>query len=88
MYDINLLCDLYCIEVDDSYEMIFYASWSDYEEFGWLAILQKNSQFYLQSGGYCVMSDGNVDAWFPQQISVEEALEYMIEWEKWEVPSY
>lgn len=65
---------------DPSYEVIFHASWSGYEENGWLAIMQKGTQFYSQTGGYCVMTDDNTDRWDPTLISEDVALELMLEW--------
>lgn len=61
--------------------MVFYASWSDYEEGGWCAITEKDGQYYEHSGGHCVMADPCTDdAWLPAAVTQDEALATMLEW--------
>ena len=69
---------------DPSYKVVFHASWSDYEESGWIAIMENGHRFYSQTGGYCVMADNGEDRWDPQLISEDEAIELMLEWEEHE----
>ena len=69
---------------DPSYEVVFRACWSDYEENGWIVIMKKGHRFYSQTGGYCVMCEDNTDRWDPQLISEDEAIELMLEWEEHE----
>ena len=69
---------------DAGYELVFEGSWSDYEESGWIAIFEKSGNYYVESGGYCVISDDNQDRWQPQQFTVDEVIEIMLDWEKFE----
>ncbi len=71
---------------DPSYKVIFYAEWSDYEENGWVAILEHNGYFYEQNGGYSVFSDDNTDRWQPQIITEDDAIQIMLDWEEHEYP--
>ena len=68
---------------DPSYTCVYYNNWSSYEESGWLAIAEKNSQYYRIRGGYSVMAEGDQnDIWDPEPITEDEALEDMLEWDR------
>ena len=68
---------------DPTYTCVYFNSWSSYEESGWLAIVEKNSQYFELRGGYSVMAEGNQDdVWDLHPISEDEALEDMIEWDR------
>lgn len=65
---------------DASYDVIYYNSWSTYEESGWLAILHKGDSYFELSGGYSVMAEGpQDDTWDPNPITQEDALQEMID---------
>jgi len=65
---------------DPSYKVIFHANWSDWEESGWVAVMERNGKFYEQRGGYSVMCEDNTDRWDPWEVTQEQALETMLEW--------
>lgn len=65
------------------YTLVFYGSWSSYEEFGWIIILEKEGQYYSQEGGHCVLA-GTEKQCDPELVTEEEALELMIEWSEHE----
>lgn len=68
---------------DPSYNLIFSAGWSDWEEGGWLFIFEKDGQAYSIEGGHCVMT-GTSEPSFPEDLeplSQDEALAMMLEWE-------
>ncbi len=67
-----------------TWEIVFYAAWCDYEEYGWYSILRHNGYFYGQGGGHCVMSEDNSDKWDPLPVTQDEALEIMLSWEEHE----
>lgn len=68
---------------DPTYTCVYFNSWSSYEESGWRAIAEKDSQYYRFRGGYSVMAEGEQDdIWEPEPISEDEALEDMFEWDK------
>lgn len=65
-----------------AFEIVHYASWSDYEENGWIFILRKDNQLYALEYQYSVMSDDNSVRWDPYPVSQDEAVELMISWEE------
>jgi hypothetical protein len=68
---------------DPSYDLVYYNSWSSYEESGWLAILEKNFQFFIITGGYSVMCEGpQDDVWQLDPIAYEQAIQEIIDFDK------
>lgn len=43
----------------DEYSLVYYGTWSTFEEHGSLLILQKDDQYFTLEGGYSVMSECN-----------------------------
>jgi hypothetical protein len=76
----NELADLFGEAYDTDYMPIWHAEWSDYEEWGWIYILEKDGRFYEQTGGYSVMSSDNTPYWAPREITYEEMCEILDEW--------
>lgn len=60
---------------DPSYEVLYYNSWSDYEEHGWQAILFRNGYYFSIGGGYSVMSGNNEDCWNLWSLTEDEAMD-------------
>ena len=60
--------------------LVFFAHWADYEEDGYLIIAAENGIYYYQEGGYSMlMGDLNMGDW--EEISQDDALRMMLEWE-------
>lgn len=74
---------------DPDFEIVHHASWSTYEEYGWIFILRKDNQLYALEYQYSVMSDDNSVRWDPYPITEDQALELILEWEgiisEWEL---
>jgi len=67
---------------DPTYTCVYFNSWTSYEENGWLAIMEKNSQYYELTGGYSVMAAGpQDDAWDLYPTTEDAALERMIQFD-------
>lgn len=68
---------------DPSYVVEYFNEWNSYEEYGWKGILSKNNKFYIISGGYSPMMDcGREEVFSPEEISEEEAIKEMMEFEE------
>lgn len=69
---------------DPSYIPIFHSSWSDWEEGGFVYIFEKDNKFYTIEGGHCVMVEDNSTVWDRDlcEISEDDAIQVMIEWEE------
>jgi hypothetical protein len=67
---------------DPLHNLVFHASWSDWEEGGWIAITECNGEYFYQEGGHCVMAADDPETWNPTPISQDDALALMLEWEK------
>ena len=68
---------------DATYLPIFQASWNSWEEGGWVVIFEKNKKLFAVEGGHCVMAKDNSTIWDRDsyEITQEEALRIMLEWE-------
>lgn len=75
----------YISEIDDydpSYSVAYTNSWRTYEEFGWLAILERDGIYFELRGGYSVMGEGSQDTeWDPFPVTLEHALTQIDEFE-------
>jgi len=60
---------------DASYSLAYYNGWSDYEEHGWVAIFERDGQFFQCEGGYSPMGGSIEEKLFYEPISLEQALE-------------
>ena len=66
----------------DEYSLVYYGSWSSFEEGGSLLILHKDGNFYMLQGGHSVMDDNNADeTWADLQqvdraIALQEAIDF------------
>lgn len=66
----------------DKYSLVYYETWSSYEESGSLLILHKDGNFYMLQGGHSVMDDNNADeTWADLQqvdraIALQEAIDF------------
>jgi hypothetical protein len=69
---------------DPSYEIVYHASWSDYEEHGYIYILRRDSQLYSLENGHSVMAEDNSERWDLYPINEDQALTLMIEWDETE----
>jgi hypothetical protein len=73
-YDISFIS-----RVDPTHNIVFYACWSDWEEYGWLVVSEKAGEYYSQEGGYSVMSlETFPEVWNPEPITQDEALKLML----------
>lgn len=63
-------------------QLVYEQQWSTYEEWGGIRIYEHNECFYVQDGGYSVMSDNNDPEWDEHYIvSGATVLELIDEWE-------
>lgn len=79
-----MICDHPLADIegfDPTFNLVHFDSWSDWEEHGWIAVHEKNGQYYCQEYAYCVMC-GCPERWAPEPVSEDEALERMLEWER------
>lgn len=67
---------------DPDFEIVHHASWSTYEENGWMFILRNRGQLYALEYQYSVMADDNSVYWDPYLITEDRALELIEEWEE------
>ncbi len=74
------IIEIFCGQYDPSYIPIYHEQWNGYEEWGGVFILEKDGKLYEQTCGYSVMS-GEDEIWEPREISLEETLEIIEEWE-------
>lgn len=66
---------------DSSYTLSYYNAWSDFESSGWLAIFEKNGEFFRCIGGYSPEVGDMDEPLEYEPISIEEALEEIEEME-------
>lgn len=66
--------------------LLFFAAWADYEEDGWVVICEKDGKYFYQEGGHCVMVGYQPFEFDLLEISEEEVLDLMEEWEEHEEP--
>ena len=66
---------------DYTFQIVYYGDWSDYEESGYMFVLEKDGQYYIQQGGYSVMAEDNTPYWDPWPCTEEQALKEMLDWE-------
>ena len=67
----------------DDFDLIYENSWNSYEEWGGVRIYQRDSEYFVQNGGYSVMAESNEPPWFDvRPISLERALEIVEDWEE------
>ena len=76
------LLDLFPQEYDPAYVPVWHASWCDYEESGWIYVLQKGTQYYVVQGGYSVMAEDNTSCWAPMPVGDAELWEILLDWEE------
>jgi hypothetical protein len=76
------LMDAYGDNYDPEYIPIMHAGWQDYEECGWLYVLQKDNQYYVLKYAYSVMSDDNTAYWEPYAVNEDQLWEILLEWEE------
>lgn len=60
---------------DASFVLDYYNAWSDYEDSGWLAIFERNGQYYQCDGGYSPEAGDIEEVLLYEPISIEQALE-------------
>lgn len=73
--------NLYDLNYDPSYNIVFEASWCDWEEYGWIYIFEKDGKYYALEGGHCVMCESYDTTWDDLYlVSEDEALELMFRW--------
>lgn len=66
----------------DEYSLVYFGTWSTYEEGGSLLVLYKDGNYYMLQGGHSVMDDNNADeTWADLQqvdrdIALHEAHEF------------
>jgi hypothetical protein len=66
---------------DQSYVPIWGASYSNYSDFGWVVILDRDGQLYECSFSY--HPEGNTEAeWSPTPVTYERAMEILENWEE------
>lgn len=70
--------------VPDHFLEVYFRSWSGYEEYGHMAIVQHTgtNQLYVQRWNYSVMAEDNTMNWDPWEVTEEEAIEEMLEWDQ------
>ena len=67
---------------DQSYKIVHYVYWCDYEESAFMFILRKDNQLYEFSHMYSVYSNGEEPEFEPFPIDEDRALYLIEEWEK------
>ena len=67
----------------DEYHIVHHDFWCGYEDSGHMFILQKGSQYFMQSWQCSPYSDSNEPEWAPDVISYDEALEEIADWESY-----
>ncbi|TLX16242.1 hypothetical protein [Rhizobium sp. MHM7A] len=60
---------------DASYVLAYYNAWSDFEDNGWVAIFERNGQFFQCDGGYSPMVGHVEEKLLYEPITLEQALE-------------
>jgi hypothetical protein len=72
--------------VPDHFLELYFRSWSDYEEYGHMVIVQHTGtgQLYIQRWSYSVFGDhhDNTQEWCPWMVTEEEAIQEMIEYDE------
>ena len=70
--------------VPDHFLELYFRSWSGYEEYGHMAIVQHTvtGQMYVQRWNYSVMAEDNTMQWDPWVVTEEEAIQEMLEWDQ------
>lgn len=76
------LQEIYGDKYDSEYIPIMHADWQDYEECGWLYVLEKDGQHYVLIYAYSVMSDDNTPYWTPYAVNDDQLWEILLEWEE------
>lgn len=71
---------------DPSYEVLFSAGWTDWEESGYIYILHKEGKYYSIKGGYCPYSPYSKPDFTKhlEEITEAAALALMEEWREME----
>lgn len=69
-------------EYDPTYVPLWHGAWSDYEEYGWIYILEKVGQLYVLEGGYSVMTSEDTNDWRPYPVTYERVFEILEGWEE------
>lgn len=67
---------------DSSYRILHFDSWSSYDEHGWMFVFEKDSQYWLLEYQYSVFAEDNTPVWQPHQVSADEAVAAMLDWEQ------
>lgn len=73
------LQEIYGDKYDPEYIPIMHADWQDYEECGWLYVLEKDGQHYVLIYAYSVMSDDNTPYWSPYAVDDDRLWEILLE---------
>lgn len=55
------------------YTLVYFGTWSTFEEHGSLLILQKDDQYFSLEGGHCVMAEDNRDETWSDLNPISEA---------------
>ena len=64
--------------------LIYEGEWNSYEEWGGLRIYEKDGEYFVQEGGFCVLADPPTSEWGPiYKVSFESAYREMVEFENY-----
>jgi len=75
---------------DPTYKYVFSASWSDYEDYAWIYIFEKDGKYYSLEGGQCsgagygyFSTEWDHDWQFLEYLtdSQDEVLQVMMDWQ-------
>lgn len=66
---------------DPTYDIIHHAEWCGCEDGGWMFVLRRDGQLYLQMHINAAGAYDNTPHWRPMPITEDEALQVMMEWE-------
>jgi hypothetical protein len=72
------------MSLNSDYKLLFFASLAYWEESFWIAIWEKDGQYFTQDGGHCVMCKDDIEEFCPEPISEQEAFDLMVEHEEYE----
>lgn len=76
------LAEIFGVAYDPGFVPVWHAAWSDYEECGWIYVLERDGRYFVQEGGYSVMADDNTPCWHPYEVSDGRLWEILVDWEE------
>lgn len=75
------LQEMFPQDYDASFVPVLHAHWAHHEEHGWIYILEKDHQFYVQEGGYSVVEQNPHNCWALYAVEDDRLWEILVDWE-------